>query len=48
MALEKKKIKTVAEQFHISQPCAKKYIYMSQEELEKLDAPQNYKKEKPP
>lgn len=44
MALEKKKIKTVAEQFHISQPCAKKYIYMSQEELEKLDAPRNYKK----
>lgn len=44
MTLEKKKIKTVAEQFHISQPCAKKYIYMSQKELEKLDAPQNYKK----
>ena len=44
MTLEKKKIKTVAEKFHISLPCAKKYIYMSQEELEKLDAPQNYKK----
>ena len=44
MALEKKKIKTVAEQFHLSQPCAKKYIYMSQKELEELDAPQNYKK----
>lgn len=44
MTLEKKKIKTVAEQFRISQPCAKKYIYMSQKELEKLDAPQNYKK----
>ena len=44
MTLEKKKIKTVAEQFHISQLCAKKYIYMSQKELEKLDAPQNYKK----
>ena len=44
MALEKKKIKTVAEQFRISQPCAKKYIYMSQEELEELDRPQNYKK----
>lgn len=44
MALEKKKIKTVAEQFHLSQPCAKKYIYMSQKELEELDTPQNYKK----
>lgn len=44
MTLEKKKITTVAEQFHISQPCAKKYIYMSQKEVEKLDAPQNYKK----
>ena len=44
MTLEKKKIKTVAEQFGISQPCAKKYIYMSQKELEKLDAPRNYKK----
>ena len=44
MELEKKKIKTVAEQFRISQPCAKKYIYMSKEELEKLDVPRNYKK----
>lgn len=44
MTLEKKKIKTIAEQFHISQPCAKKYIYMSQQEVEKLDAPKNYKK----
>ena len=44
MDLEKKKIKTVAEQFQISQPCAKKYIYMSQKELEQLDTPKNYKK----
>lgn len=44
MALEKKKIKTVAERFHLSQPCAKKYIYMTQKEWEELDRPQNYKK----
>ena len=42
--LEKKKIKTVAEHFHLSQPCAKKYIHMSQKELEELDTPKNYKK----
>ena len=34
---EKKRIKTVAEQFHLSLPCAKKYIYMSSKELEELD-----------
>ena len=48
LSLETKKIKTVAEQFHLSQPCAKKYIYMSQEELEELDRPQNYKKRETP
>ena len=42
--LEKKKIKTVAEHFHLSQPCAKKYIHMSQKELAELDGPKNYKK----
>ena len=36
---EKKRIKTVAEQFHLSLPCAKKYIYMSSKELEELDTP---------
>ena len=41
---EKKRIKTVAEQFHLSLPCAKKYIYMSSKELEELDTPKNYKK----
>ena len=41
---EKKRIKTVAEQFHLSLPCAKKYIYMSSKELEELDNPKNYKK----
>ena len=34
---EKKRIKTVAEQFHLSLPCAKKYIYMSSKELEELE-----------
>ena len=43
-ALEKPKITTVAEHFHLSQPCAKKYIHMSQKELAELDAPKNYKK----
>ena len=42
--LEKKKIKTVAEHFHLSQGCAKKYIHMSAKELEELEAPKNYKK----
>lgn len=42
--MEKKRIKTVAEEFHLSYGCTKKYINMSQEELEQLDAPKNYKK----
>lgn len=44
--LEKKKIKTVAEQFHLSQSYAKKYIYMSQKELAELDVTKNYKKKR--
>ena len=40
----KEKDKNGAEQFHLSLPCAKKYIYMSSKELEELDTPKNYKK----
>lgn len=39
-----KKIKAVAEEFNISQACAKKYINMTEDEIQKLDSPTNYKK----
>lgn len=42
--MEKPRIKTVAEVFGISQPAAKKYIFMTQEDLSALDHPTNYKK----
>ena len=46
--LEKKRIETVAEQFHLSPECAKRYIYMTKEELAKLDLPRNHKKRESP
>ena len=47
-SLEKKRIKTIAEMFGISQPAAKKYIGMSELEINSLDSPKNYKKRKSP
>lgn len=44
--LEKKKLKTVAEHFGISQLTAKKYVQMTETELENMDNPKNYRKRK--
>jgi len=44
--IEKKRIKTIAEEFNISQPAAKKYIHMSEDDINDLDNPRNYKKRK--
>lgn len=42
--LDKKTIRSVAEAFGISLPAAKKYIQMTEAEINCLDAPTNYKK----
>lgn len=46
--LENKKLKTVMKQFQISRLTAKRYIYMSEEEIKSLDLPNNYKKRETP
>lgn len=46
--LEKKKITTVARNFGISSPTAKRYIQMSASEIENMDSPKNYKKRDSP
>lgn len=43
-SLEKKTVTAVAEKFQISQPAAKKYIYMSDEAIKSLSRPTNYRK----
>ena len=42
--LEKKRIKAISEEFSLSQPAAKKYIFMTEDEIDSLDTPPNYKK----
>lgn len=44
MRMEKKRITAVAEKFGISPPSAKKYINMTEGEIQDLDMPTNYKK----
>ena len=45
-SLEKKKLKLVAEHFGLSLPAVKKYVQMTETEIESMDKPQNYKKRK--
>jgi predicted transcriptional regulator len=47
-SLEKKRVKTIAEMFGISQPAARKYLGMSELEINSLDSPKNYKKHESP
>ena len=42
--LEKKRYKTTAEEFHISFLTAKKYVMMSEKEIQSMDSPKKYKK----
>lgn len=42
--LEKKRYTTIAEEFHISFLTAKKYVMMSEEEIQSMDSPKKYKK----
>ena len=42
--MEKKRLKNVAERFQIAVPSAKKYVEMSELEINSLDSPNNYKK----
>ncbi|WP_367891872.1 transposase [Thomasclavelia spiroformis] len=42
--LEKKRYKTIAEEFHISSLTAKKYVMMSEKEIQSMDSPKKYKK----
>ena len=42
--MEKKRIKNVAEKFQIAPHTTKKYIEMSESEINSLDSPRNYKK----
>ena len=42
--LEKQRIKTVAEKFKVASSTAKKYIEMTQAEINAMDSPKNYKK----
>jgi hypothetical protein len=44
--MEKKRINIIANEFNISQLTAKKYINMTEEEIQSLDQPRNYKKRK--
>lgn len=44
--LEKKRYKTIMQEFKISQQAAKKYTNMSEEEIRSLDNPKKYKKRK--
>ena len=44
--LEKKRIKTISEEFHIVAATAKKYITMTEAAIQSLDQPTNYKKRK--
>jgi hypothetical protein len=44
--LEKKRINLIAKEFKISQPVAKKYLNMSEEDILSLDNPKDYKKRK--
>jgi hypothetical protein len=44
--LDKKKIKTISEEFSISVPTASRYISMTAEDIAELDKPTNYKKRK--
>lgn len=44
--MEKKRFKIIAEEFHISQPAAKKYINMTEDDIRSLDKPTDYKKRK--
>lgn len=44
--LPNKRIKIISNEFLISQPAAKKYVYMTQDEINSLDAPLHYKKRK--
>lgn len=44
--MKKKRINTIYNEFSLSQPTAKKYIYMSEDEIKNLDSPTYYKKKK--
>ena len=44
--LSKKRIKTICNEFLLSQPTAKKYIDMTEDEINILDAPAHYRKRK--
>ena len=46
--LTDKKLKTVADEFGIAPATAKKYVNMSEADIKKLDAPNNYKKRESP
>lgn len=43
--LEKKRYKTIAEEFHISFLTAKKYVMMSEKEIQSMDSLKNIKKD---
>nr|WP_312580007.1 hypothetical protein [Sedimentibacter sp.] len=42
--MEKKSIKNIVEKFQIALPTAKKYVEMSETEINSLDSPKNYRK----
>lgn len=44
--LEKKKYTTIAKEFSISNIVAKKYVNMSEEDIQLLDSPKKYKQRK--
>lgn len=44
--LNKKRVSTITKEFALSSNAAKKYIYMTEDEINSLDAPTNYKKRK--
>jgi hypothetical protein len=44
--LSDKRIKTISDEFLLSKPAAKKYIYMTEDEINSLDAPASCKKRK--
>lgn len=46
--LEKQRIKTVVEKFQIASQTAKKYIEMTEAEINAMDSPRNYKKRESP